>query len=97
MICKFCGGKLKKNQTKFCSKTCFGLSIRGTGKSYTRIRVNGSRVYLHRYIFEQLVRPLEKWEVVHHKDENPKNNDPEKQTGRLRPPALGSEVVRTVE
>ena len=41
------------------------------------IRVNGRRVYLHRHIFETHVRPLEPNEIVHHKDENKRNNAPD--------------------
>lgn len=42
---------------------------------YYKITVEGRRVDLHRYLMEQkLGRRLERWEEVHHKDEDPHNN-----------------------
>lgn len=41
------------------------------------IRVNGERVYLHRYVFETEIRPLQPGEIVHDKDENRFNNSAE--------------------
>lgn len=76
-VCLFCGDPLTEKQTKFCSRQCIGFAARGKGKSYIRIRIDGERVYLHRYIFEQNVRPLEPGECVHHIDGNKHNNDPD--------------------
>lgn len=43
---------------------------------YVRVARDGKRVYLHRWVMEQhLGRKLEKHEHVHHKDENPENNN----------------------
>ncbi len=44
---------------------------------YRQIRVNGNRVYEHRYVMElHLGRPLLPDEVVHHKDGDKPNNSP---------------------
>lgn len=50
---------------------------KGTGKRHIEIRVNGRKVYEHIYVAEQMLgRKLLPDEIVHHKDENKKNNDP---------------------
>lgn len=42
---------------------------------YKLIHVKGKRIFEHRHIMEQnLGRPLSKSEIVHHKDENKRNN-----------------------
>lgn len=81
LFCDVCGQMLAPRQARTCSRACSLKKSadrrRGKGRSYIRIRVNGERVYLHRYIFETHVRPLEPDEIVHHKDENKWNNAPE--------------------
>ena len=50
------------------------LRGRGSGKGYTK--VNG--VHKHRVVMETILgRPLKPGEVVHHKDGNKRNNEPE--------------------
>ena len=45
---------------------------------YIRVRTgDGGREYLHRLIFEKTHRPLEAGEIVHHKNENKRDNSPE--------------------
>lgn len=73
--CAWCKKVLtKKTQKKFCSLKCRGLSVRGSGKSHIRIRVNGKRVYLHRWKFEKRIRSPKPGEIIHHLDENKFNN-----------------------
>jgi hypothetical protein len=44
--------------------------------NYKAIKVNGKKIDEHRYVMEQyLGRPLSRYEVVHHKDGNKRNND----------------------
>jgi hypothetical protein len=71
--------RLNRKQKKFCSVSCAGVYRRGrntNGKNYVRIRLDGERIYLHRYVMEQkLGRKLLPTEIVHHIDYNPFNND----------------------
>ena len=82
MNCKICGAKLKKRQKLVCSKQCLGQHLsakhRGKGKSpYIQIRVNGGRIYLHRWIWEMANgRKLEDGELVHHINEDKRDNHP---------------------
>lgn len=80
-----CFNRLARNQTKFCSRQCNGEANRGLAKGdrqsesksgYIRIRQpDGSRVYLHRFLMAQKIgRELSEAEVVHHIDENKRNN-----------------------
>jgi hypothetical protein len=64
-------------QDKFCSKECYGQYKREQANvPYPRIRVNGKRVYLHRYIYEQMTgETLKPSDIIHHKDENPYNRN----------------------
>lgn len=48
---------------------------RGTGKSHIRIRINGKRVLLHRYLFNRFIMPLKDTDIVHHIDDNRFNNN----------------------
>jgi len=83
MKCKICGVSLTKSQRKVCSRKCQGKHLgnlfRGKGKSlYIRIRVNGERVYLHRHVWEKAnERKLEYGEIVHHVNEDKRDNRPE--------------------
>jgi len=57
----------------FCSRKCYDVA-RSTGSNWYR-KVNGK--HEHRQIAERLLgRKLRKDEVVHHKDEDPRNNKP---------------------
>lgn len=80
--CDVCRKALTARQNVTCSRDCSLKKSadrrRGNGKEpYIRIRVNGRRVLLHRHIFETHVRPLEPNEIVHHKNENKRDNRPE--------------------
>lgn len=45
---------------------------------YKTITVNGVEMYEHRYVMEQMLgRPLLDTEIVHHKDRNRANNNPD--------------------
>lgn len=78
--CEICSFPLTRKQIKTCSRECqaelFRRAYRGRGKSpYIQIRnENGEREYLHRYIFRTKVRPLRNGEIVHHKNENKRDN-----------------------
>ncbi len=78
-LCYLCGFPLDKQQEKFCSKICRSIADRKRylkGK-YPCLRVDGQRVYLHRLIWEKNNRKLRKGEVVHHINEDPRDNRPE--------------------
>lgn len=81
--------KERKNGIKYCSMFCkikaikngetnFGFKNEGADKSpnkYPRKQINGIRLKEHRRIMqEHLGRKLEKWEVVHHINNDPKDN-----------------------
>ena len=78
--CKICGTTLTKSQRKTCSRKCQGKHLgnlfRGKGKSpYIQIRVNGERIYLHRHVWEKANgRKLVDGEIVHHKNEDKRDN-----------------------
>lgn len=78
--CVICGATLKKTQRKVCSRNCLRKHLsrifRGKGKSpYIQIRVNGERIYLHRHIWEKANgRKLRDGEIVHHVNENKRDN-----------------------
>lgn len=62
---------------KYCNNKCQGMALRGTGKSYIMIWVDGKRIYLHIWVMEQkLGRKLLPGEIVHHIDENHHHNHP---------------------
>lgn len=80
MNCKICGSPLKKTQRVVCSRKCLGKHLsklfRGKGKSfYIQIHVNGARIYLHRDVWEKANgRKLEFGEIVHHVNEDKRDN-----------------------
>lgn len=84
------GRKVREN--KFCNKKCYGLFMRGKSldrvspskKEYIRIVKKDSpladkqgKVLLHRQVFYETKDVLFSDEIVHHKDENKRNNSPE--------------------
>jgi HNH endonuclease len=80
--CLFC--KERTKNAFYCSRQCCGFNKRGKVKgdlsktSNRHIAIStgkGKKEYLHRYLVEQLIRPLKKGEIVHHKDENKFNNE----------------------
>lgn len=86
--CIYCGSTFtpcaQRKNARFCSRTCSGRGMaqqigdaqrdRGAGKSY---RKRGGR-HEHRVVMERIVgRPLRFEDVVHHKDGNIRNNDPD--------------------
>lgn len=78
-LCHLCGFPLDKRQKKFCSKICRSIADRKRcpkGK-YPCLSVNGERVYQHRLIWEKNNRKLRQGEVVHHINEDPRDNRPE--------------------
>jgi hypothetical protein len=89
-VCPNCGVTFETSdpRTKSCSRKCANtltsrktakkrgdvLRGRGQGKAYRKL--NGR--HEHRVIMETIIgRPLEPGEVVHHKDGNIQNNDPD--------------------
>ena len=87
--CPVCQNDFKPSHSRgqiYCSYTCRGKDRRGplaphykggniNSDGYRRIMANGELVLEHRHIMsEYLGRPLERHEVVHHKDTNPLNN-----------------------
>lgn len=71
-------------QRKFCSSRCYHLYNVGENhrnfKNGTKRRKDGYirtsyDYYIHREIIETLIsRRLKRWEVIHHKDNDPSNN-----------------------
>jgi hypothetical protein len=83
-ICDQCGESFyispsRKDTKRFCSQRCYGLAQRVPGPRplYKRITVNGKRVREHRHIKEtELGYKLSPKEHVHHKNNQPLDNDP---------------------
>lgn len=80
--------RMKSGKSKYCSRQCLAknhlknfISVYGFKKlnkplhSYKVITVDGKRIREHRYIMEQyLGRKLEKWEHVHHINDDSSDN-----------------------
>jgi len=80
--------RIKKGNSKYCSRSCLAknhlkdfLPIHGFKKlnkplhKYKYIKIDGKRVAEHRYIMEKhLNRKLEKWEHVHHINDDSSDN-----------------------
>jgi hypothetical protein len=80
--------RIKLGKSKYCSRSClakvhlaqypeqYGFKKLNKPKhTYKSIKVDGKWVRLHRHIMEQhLGRKLEKWEHVHHINDDPSDN-----------------------
>lgn len=80
--------RIKIGKVKYCSRSCLAknhlknyIPIHGFQKmnkpyhKYKKINIDGKKVYEHRYIMEQhLGRKLERWEHVHHKNDDSSDN-----------------------
>jgi len=85
LYCEQCGKPLKRGYgERFCSKKCWGLSIRSENghinpQGYILMTVeDGRRVLQHRYVMEQMLgRELFDFEKVHHKNGKRADNEPE--------------------
>jgi len=78
----------RKNIAKYCSRSCLAkihlakyfpiYGFKKTGRphhKYKQLKINGKMIREHRYIMEQhLGRKLEKWEHVHHINDDPSDN-----------------------
>lgn len=68
----------KKSPRKvYCTHTCYSIhKLQKSKQPYPKIRVNGKRIYLHRYIYEKHTgETLLPTDVIHHIDGNPFNRD----------------------
>jgi len=75
-------------KVKYCSRSCLAkehlkkyvkeFGFKSTNKPkhrYKKITINGKQYYEHRYIMEKyLGRKLEKWEHIHHKNDDSSDN-----------------------
>lgn len=50
------------------------VGINQRSKDYIKIRVNGKIVFEHRYVWEKANGPIPKDYIIHHIDEDKKNN-----------------------
>lgn len=74
-FCKRCGKPIN-DQYLYCYECNLSADIYRDENGYERYK--GSDLLVHRVVAERkLGRPLEPWEVVHHKDRNKLNNNPD--------------------
>lgn len=84
LTCERCGKRVPwtiSRTKRFCSRECRASPVgtRSTkgANGYMRIMTADGWKLEHRHVMEQqLGRPLESWERVHHRDGNRQNNDP---------------------
>ena len=78
--CSECTASIEPHR-QVCSKICqgslLGRRYRGTGRHHIRIRINGTRVYYHRFVYEQEFGPIPTGHVVHHRNDDRFDNRPE--------------------
>jgi HNH endonuclease len=69
----------KRKTQKFCSLQCYWLNkILPVVKFHRQKRIDGKKVYVHRYTYEQTTgKQLKKGEIVHHLNDNFLDNRPE--------------------
>jgi len=74
-LCKKCGKPVKERYL-YCSECNLTANTYKDENGYERFK--DSDILVHRWVAEKkLGRPLEPWEVVHHKDRNKLNNSPD--------------------
>jgi len=83
--CEFCGKSFERckahifrNVRNYCSRSCRNEGTRGEGTDsdgYLIFSVNNRLIYVHRFVMEKfLKRRLKRYETVHHKNGNRKDN-----------------------
>lgn len=96
-ICQECGElfyveQWRDKKAKYCSWRCGQIGkarvsmegVRGTGTRTRYVKLKGR--HMHRVVAERkLGRPLVEGEVVHHKDGNTRNNEPENLEVTIQP------------
>lgn len=82
--CRACGKFTKKTRIH-CGRACYGVAQRGRSradrtspsvKQYVQVRVDGKRIYLHRKVYLDINGEIPEGCIVHHKNENKRDNSP---------------------